>query len=164
MPDMDGFETTRRIRDMLGERAPPIIAMTAHAMAEERQSCLDAGMVDHLAKPILPEQLRTTLLQWVTPAQAWAEPLNLAPLSTSAPTDVDRVQLDPLLSELQALLASNKLQAKRVSEQIETLLATTELATIYQPVAEGTRKLQFKEALAALPAVLQRLPDQQTAP
>ena len=157
MPDMDGLETTRRIRAMLAERTPPIIAMTAHAMEEERQSCLDVGMVDHLAKPILPEQLRTTLLKWVTPVQTSAAPLGLQPLNVAARPDIDRNQLERLLGELHLLLSANKLQAKRVSEQIESLVAGAELAELYRPVAEATRKLQFKEALAALPAFEQHL-------
>lgn len=52
MPEMDGLEATEAIRAMPGIIQPPIIAMTAHAMAEERQRCLDAGMVDHVTKPV----------------------------------------------------------------------------------------------------------------
>ncbi len=52
MPEMDGYEATRTIRDRLGAATPPIIAMTAHAMSAERDRCLAAGMVAHLAKPL----------------------------------------------------------------------------------------------------------------
>jgi CheY-like chemotaxis protein len=52
MPEMDGFEATRAIIDRLGAASPPIIAMTAHAMSEEKDHCLAAGMVAHVAKPI----------------------------------------------------------------------------------------------------------------
>lgn len=56
MPEMDGFEATRRILEL----APglPVIAQTAHAFSEERERCLAAGMVDHIAKPIDPEALK----------------------------------------------------------------------------------------------------------
>ncbi|HEX9691934.1 MAG TPA: response regulator [Gemmatimonadales bacterium] len=57
MPDMDGFEATAEIRKDYGMDELPIVAMTAHAMAEERQRCLDAGMNGHLAKPFKPHEL-----------------------------------------------------------------------------------------------------------
>ena len=65
MPEMDGFEATRQIRADPRFASLPIIAMTAHAMLEERQRCLEAGMNDHIAKPIEPEALFHTLRQWL---------------------------------------------------------------------------------------------------
>ncbi len=55
MPVMDGFEAAAAIRQL--EPQLPLIAFTAHAMVEERQRCLDAGMNGHIAKPIEPEEL-----------------------------------------------------------------------------------------------------------
>ena len=54
MPQMDGFETTRRIRQQpQGQgRQIPIVAMTAHALPDDRDRCLAAGMDDYVAKPI----------------------------------------------------------------------------------------------------------------
>ncbi|MCK6391690.1 MAG: response regulator [Azonexus sp.] len=52
MPVMDGYEATRRIRQLPGGNDLPIIAMTASAMAEDRQRCLDAGMNEHIVKPV----------------------------------------------------------------------------------------------------------------
>ncbi|MCW9040504.1 MAG: response regulator, partial [Rhodospirillales bacterium] len=68
MPEMDGHQATRFIREELGLTDLPILAMTAHAMEEERQRCLDAGMNDHLTKPIDPKILFRTLDQWVKPS------------------------------------------------------------------------------------------------
>jgi|GEM_PF-33113 len=65
MPELDGYEATRVIRTMLANTDLPIIAMTAHAMEAERQRCLDVGMNDHLAKPIVPELLQATLNRWL---------------------------------------------------------------------------------------------------
>ena len=62
MPDMDGFEATKKIRGHFC--AVPIIAMTARAMAEERESCIAVGMNDHVAKPIDPHFLFTTIARW----------------------------------------------------------------------------------------------------
>jgi two-component system, sensor histidine kinase len=61
MPEMDGYAATRVIRSLSGGSTLPIIAMTAHAMAEDRQRCLEAGMDDYLAKPVSTEGLRRLL-------------------------------------------------------------------------------------------------------
>ena len=68
MPVMNGLEATIRIRAMAdrAKAAIPIVAMTANAFAEDRQRCLDAGMNDHLGKPIDPEALRQTLLRYLS--------------------------------------------------------------------------------------------------
>ena len=66
MPLMDGLDATRAIRRSPGGHAVPILAMTANAFAEERQRCLDAGMNDHVAKPVVAEQLFATLYQWLS--------------------------------------------------------------------------------------------------
>jgi CheY-like chemotaxis protein/anti-sigma regulatory factor (Ser/Thr protein kinase) len=67
MPNMDGYAATRAIRRLGRGRALPIIAMTANAMPEERQRCLDAGMDDYLAKPVSAEQLSDALESLPTP-------------------------------------------------------------------------------------------------
>lgn len=64
MPDMDGLETTRRIRALAGRGQIPIVALTAHATREERQRCIDAGMDDFETKPIDAERLFACLIRW----------------------------------------------------------------------------------------------------
>jgi PAS domain S-box-containing protein len=64
MPEMDGFTATRLLRSRPNLRDLPIIAMTAHALVEERQRCLEAGMNDHVSKPIEPDALFATLRRW----------------------------------------------------------------------------------------------------
>nr|WP_315485750.1 response regulator [uncultured Undibacterium sp.] len=65
MPGMDGHQATRQIRQNQHLNHVPIIAMTAHAMADVRQRCMDEGMQDFLAKPVQPNALFTTLARWL---------------------------------------------------------------------------------------------------
>ena len=67
MPGMDGLAATRELRRR--GLATPIIAMTANAFGDDRAACLAAGMDDHVAKPVNPEQLYATLLRWLPSAQ-----------------------------------------------------------------------------------------------
>ncbi len=62
MPEMDGLEATRVIRSNVPQQSQPVIlAMTAAAMAEDRQACLDAGMDGYISKPIQLQQLMAAL-------------------------------------------------------------------------------------------------------
>jgi PAS domain S-box-containing protein len=65
MPVMDGFEATRRIRSDPRFSNLPILAMTANAMVGDRDKCLEAGMNDHIAKPIDIDRLVATLARWI---------------------------------------------------------------------------------------------------
>jgi PAS domain S-box-containing protein len=65
MPEMDGLEATRRIRALPNGDSVPIIAMTAAVMNEDKEDCLNAGMVDFVAKPVQVEQLIQVLCHWV---------------------------------------------------------------------------------------------------
>jgi two-component system, sensor histidine kinase and response regulator len=65
MPEMDGLEATRLIRDVPELDATPIVAMTASAFGADRDACLAAGMNDHIGKPVHPATLYETLLRWL---------------------------------------------------------------------------------------------------
>ncbi|MBF0125030.1 MAG: response regulator, partial [Magnetococcales bacterium] len=69
MPEMDGFQATAAIRQQLRFRKLPILAMTAHAMAGDRDKSLAAGMDDHITKPIDPDRLFEALVKWIPPRQ-----------------------------------------------------------------------------------------------
>ena len=73
MPVMDGIEATRALRADPAYEKLPIIAMTANAMASDREACLEAGMNDHIAKPIDPDQLFGVLLRWIKRADGRIE-------------------------------------------------------------------------------------------
>jgi PAS domain S-box-containing protein len=66
MPVMDGLDATRAIRRLDKGAGLPILAMTANAFDEERRRCLEAGMDDHVAKPVVAEQLFATLYDWLS--------------------------------------------------------------------------------------------------
>ncbi|HET7204299.1 MAG TPA: response regulator [Steroidobacteraceae bacterium] len=66
MPHMDGLEATAAIRALPGWNEIPIVALTANALVEDRQRCLEAGMNDHLAKPVHPADLYQRLLQYLS--------------------------------------------------------------------------------------------------
>ena len=66
MPEMDGYEATRQIRAIPAWASQRVIAMTANAMDEDRQRCLDAGMDDFETKPIDPDHLFVTMAKWLS--------------------------------------------------------------------------------------------------
>ena len=83
MPVMDGFEATRQIRRDRRNAMTPVIAMTANAMAGDRERCLEAGMNDHVAKPIDVAVLFATLRKWLDPQRAANEAM--APIPVVGP-------------------------------------------------------------------------------
>ena len=70
MPHLNGVDATRAIRALPGYAQTPILAMTANAFDEDRQLCIDAGMNDHIGKPVDPDKLFETLLKWLSMSRA----------------------------------------------------------------------------------------------
>lgn len=75
MPEMDGLEATRLIRRMRGWQHVPILAMTANVFEQDKRACRDAGMNDHIAKPVDPEQLYAVLSRWLPMPESAATPV-----------------------------------------------------------------------------------------
>jgi PAS domain S-box-containing protein len=127
MPELDGYETARRIRRReaqggVGPGAKPplrIIAMTAHALAGERDRCLAAGMDDYLSKPVRLEDLRAALER----ALAQLPPAPAAAPATAPAEDETRLDLDTLRA-LRALSAPG--QPDLVAELVGLFLASAE--------------------------------------
>lgn len=81
MPLINGIDATRAIRALPGRQTTPILAMTANAFNEDRQRCLDAGMNDHIAKPVNPQRLFEKILKWLSPRKSERAESDTKPLS-----------------------------------------------------------------------------------
>jgi CheY-like chemotaxis protein len=121
MPRMDGFQATAAIRRRESENGlmrMPIIAMTANAMAGDRERCIEAGMDEYMAKPVKPATLETMLRQWLpmkevtedTEVAASAESEPLEPVVETQATkgeeksEEDKVLDDSVLQELYEIM------------------------------------------------------------
>ncbi|MFW1676206.1 response regulator [Pontibacter sp. JAM-7] len=105
MPVMDGFEASRHIRQDDRYAALPIVAMTANAMAGDKERCLAAGMQDHVAKPIDPVTLYKALVQWIKPREGLGQVAldssdNIEPQDTLVLPDIAGLDTDTGLSRL----------------------------------------------------------------
>jgi two-component system sensor histidine kinase/response regulator len=91
MPIMDGMEATQAIRGLPGYADVPILAMTANAFEEDRAACLAAGMNDHVAKPVDPEELFAAIEKWLGPLKVGAG--GTAPDSNQPSTPLDPLDI-----------------------------------------------------------------------
>ena len=104
MPELDGFEATmeiRRLEQASSRKRIPIIALTANAMAQDRQDCLNAGMDDHLAKPLSRLQMQEMLDRWM-PAAGQTQPSSLQGSASTSSGDMDVIDKQ-VLSQLREL-------------------------------------------------------------
>ncbi|MFA6063548.1 MAG: response regulator [Gallionella sp.] len=135
MPVMDGVSATRLIRKQPRFQNLPVVAMTANAMQGDRERCLEAGMNDHVAKPIEPEELWAALLKWIPPKHAVRLIVHPAPVSTELPDGIDGLDM---VNGLRRVLGKKSLYLsmlrKFVSngqdalQKIQTALDATDLA------------------------------------
>ncbi|WP_109041585.1 response regulator [Azospira sp. I13] len=115
MPFLDGLEATRQIRSLPAHARTPILAMTANAFSEDRANCLAAGMSDHVAKPVDPDQLYSTLLQWLPSPVLPAE--DMPPLATAPQLPAADPQLARRLAALPGLDIGRALRLVRDRQQ-----------------------------------------------
>jgi two-component system sensor histidine kinase/response regulator len=122
MPVMDGYTATARIREDSRWKDLPILAMTANVMAEDRAKASQVGMNDHIAKPIVPQDLFGKLLKWIPAAERELPPGFGKPMPSSA---VDEVQLPAALpgidlpKALMSVGGNRKLLKKLLGEFVE---------------------------------------------
>jgi PAS domain S-box-containing protein len=102
MPELDGLEATRIIREREvregGKRRTPIIAMTAHAMAGDRERFLAAGLDDYVSKPLQPQELFDAISRWAEPQQREGEPLPPGEAQPETPAEGAPVDLETALA------------------------------------------------------------------
>lgn len=134
MPVMDGFEATRRLRAQREFADLPILAMTANAMAGDKEKCLQVGMNDHIAKPIDVNQLFITLERWIKPSGPKGELLADNSQTVQLPA-ISGLQLDAALQRLGGDTALLRKLLRRFCEtqadcqaQVETALASGDRA------------------------------------
>ncbi|MFZ5583783.1 MAG: response regulator [Pseudomonadota bacterium] len=133
MPHLDGYDATERLRCQQRFAHLPILAMTAHAMPEERERCLAIGMNDHLAKPIDPTALAATLARWYE-----ERPGASAPAPTPAKDGTDALPPIPGVNTTQGLarMAGNQALYRRLLLRfVDTQTGTGE--HIRQALADG---------------------------
>jgi len=114
MPVMDGVSATQAIRATERGKDIPILAMTANAFGEDRQRCLDAGMNDHVAKPVDPQNLYATLIKWLpapasrpaSPQKTDSQPAPAAPSSAAPLASIPGLDLERGLQALRGRMAS----------------------------------------------------------
>jgi two-component system, sensor histidine kinase and response regulator len=114
MPEMDGFTATKILRADARFASLPIIAMTAHALVEERQRCLEAGMDDHVSKPIDPDALFATLARWTKRSSLdGAKPTERKPVAAAVVPEIEGVDTESGLRRV----ADNKQLYRSLLEQ-----------------------------------------------
>jgi CheY-like chemotaxis protein len=163
MPVMDGYTATREIRKNEAFKDLPIIAMTANAMSGDREKVLEAGMWDHIAKPLNVAEMYATIAKWVKPSftvdtvadtaktgkQTQKQPSGgLPPLPVIAKEEL-QVELDKLAK----LLEDNDSAAGDLLGELLDRIAGTPEARSLKPVADAINNYDFDEALEKLKAV-----------
>jgi len=136
---MDGYEATRRIRQLETEqdRVPsPIVAMTANAMAGDRERCIVAGMDDYLAKPVSIAQLRSCISRWLASAQSPRSVEPDIPAEARKSQDSASVLDELVLAELREIMGDDYLRL------LQTYLdsAPQLIADAHSAIAGGDQK------------------------
>ena len=146
MPELDGYEATRRIRVRGHHPGLPIIALTAHALQEAQDRCLAAGMNDCLTKPIEPERMLDMIARWVQPGE---EPQDLEP--------GDRARAEDLALRLGPLLARGDLLALDLARELAGILSRGPLRGLAKEVESRLQAFDFDRAATSLAELGARL-------
>jgi CheY-like chemotaxis protein len=176
MPELDGYEATRRMRAAEdGGRRVPIIAMTAGALEGDREAALEAGMDDYLAKPLRPEALDAVLERWLgaAPEPAPAEPIldesRIRSFRENYPDIVERLialfvdSTPPLLDQLeQAAHRGDEEQVCKLSHKLKSScdnVGATRMAALCRMLEHpnGDPRVLVDELTATYPPTLDEI-------
>jgi PAS domain S-box-containing protein len=161
MPVMDGYTATREIRKNPAFKDLPIIAMTANAMAADRANVIDAGMNDHIAKPLNVGEMFATIARWIRPGGEHAvsgkhaadatEVVAASALNTgySGLNDLESVASSEL-DRLEALLRDSDAEASDVLDMVMDQAKGSALGFALKRVVKAMDDFDFEAALVAL--------------
>jgi CheY-like chemotaxis protein len=152
MPVMDGYTATREIRKNAQFKDLPIIAMTANAMAGDREKVLEAGMWDHIAKPLNVGEMFATIAKWIKPkagsSSAIATEVGATRAHSAGATGENRLQA--ALDRLTILLNDSDADAADAVDALMELAHGKPLAFKLKHVASAIADFDFDAALTAL--------------
>ncbi len=123
MPVMDGLTATREIRKLDQFKNLPILAMTANAMDQDKEKCADAGMNDHVAKPIDPNELFNALLKWIQPKTSLLDKKAIQKKVVDVVNDASRLEAIPGLDiklGLKRVMGKMPLYLNMLKKYVET--------------------------------------------
>jgi PAS domain S-box-containing protein len=140
MPGMDGYETTTVIRKKLGSGIP-IIAMTAHAMADEKQRCMELGMNDYISKPFKVRELYEKIMNQLRPGK-------MLPGKSNEKKEAVNVKQGEELLDLSWIIKLSGGDPGFVSEVLEIFIHDT--PPELQNIREGIRKMDFARIRTSL--------------
>ena len=184
MPEMDGYEATRRIRAMSRYDNLPVLAMTAAVMDVDVEKALAAGMNAHIAKPIVPNMLFSTLLDWIKPGEREVEEV----LSTHSQEEImlprrlsgcdlsrallnvngNRRLLFRLLRDVvndhggdlsalsEAVAENDRTTAIRIAHTLKTVFATLNHSQLHQQATDLEHSLKNEEDLTVAQDLIER--------
>jgi CheY-like chemotaxis protein len=147
MPEMDGYAATAELR-RLGFKSLPIIALTAHALSEDRKRCLDAGCTDYLTKPIERELLVGTVGYYINQSRAGGA--GMSPEASAAAAAAALAAAQPAANEADPVQASS-------SPPPEGTLSAAALAAPAEPVLKS-RYADDESMLEPIAQFVERLP------
>ncbi len=163
MPVLDGYSATRRWRELEAADATgphlPIVAMTANAMAGDRQRCLDAGMDDYLAKPVTRGQLEHCLRRWLQERDSARRPATPVTIPAVATSEQERVSpASPVVAPQAAATAAASIPAPAPAAQADPILDDSALDELYAVIGQDASRIVtvFLEDAPHLLAQLER--------
>ncbi len=159
MPVMDGFTATRMIRQQKRFETLPILALTANAMASDREKVLAAGMNDHISKPINITEVLSIMAKWIgkhennrnsmIAEESGSDQSNI--LSSIALTEeIDMQKLNSLLNHLRALLEDDDATATHVLDELESLPGIASHYPELKRLSDAIEEYDFERALKEL--------------